>query len=148
MMITCILQGTLCDTGIPCTLYGGNICSVLYCMMLGRLIQIIVLYRQVQGTCLEYTLDQCEKDGDNGPFETQKGGELTVCQTLCLVLPGNCTFFIADFEADNCYLYNYPLQDFVDSCKIYAGTPTPGIDSCAAEEDSECFVSQLKILTS
>ena len=28
MMITCILQGTLCDTGIPCTFYGENICSV------------------------------------------------------------------------------------------------------------------------
>ena len=26
--ITCLLQGTLCDTGIPCTLYGENICSV------------------------------------------------------------------------------------------------------------------------
>ena len=118
-------------------------------MMLGRLIQIIVLYRQVQGTCLEYTLDQCEKDGDNGPFETQKGSELTVCQNICEIynnIPGStCTFFIADFETDNCYLYNYPMKDFVDSCKIYAGTPTPGIDSCAAEEDAECFVSQLKI---
>ena len=28
MIITCMLQGTLCDTGIPCTFYGGNICSV------------------------------------------------------------------------------------------------------------------------
>ena len=28
MMITCMLQGTLCDTGIPRTLYGENICSV------------------------------------------------------------------------------------------------------------------------
>ena len=27
MMITCMLQGTLCDTGIPCTFYGGNVCS-------------------------------------------------------------------------------------------------------------------------
>ena len=26
--ITCLLQGTLCDTGIPCTFYGENICSV------------------------------------------------------------------------------------------------------------------------
>ena len=25
MMITCMLQGTLCDTGIPCTFYGENI---------------------------------------------------------------------------------------------------------------------------
>ena len=24
----CILQGTFCDTGIPCTFYGGDICSV------------------------------------------------------------------------------------------------------------------------
>ena len=24
----CLLQGTLCDTGIPCTFYGENICSV------------------------------------------------------------------------------------------------------------------------
>ena len=23
----CILQGTFCDTGIPCTFYGGNVCS-------------------------------------------------------------------------------------------------------------------------
>ena len=29
MIITCMLQGTLCDTGIPCTFYGGNICSVV-----------------------------------------------------------------------------------------------------------------------
>ena len=28
MIITCMLQGTLCDKGIPCTFYGGNICSV------------------------------------------------------------------------------------------------------------------------
>ena len=28
MMITCMLQGTLCDTGIPCPFYGENICSV------------------------------------------------------------------------------------------------------------------------
>ena len=28
MIITCMLQGTLCDTGIPRTFYGGNICSV------------------------------------------------------------------------------------------------------------------------
>jgi hypothetical protein len=26
--ITCILQGTPCDTGIPYTFYGENICSV------------------------------------------------------------------------------------------------------------------------
>ena len=28
LRITCMLQGTLCDTGIPCTYYGENICSV------------------------------------------------------------------------------------------------------------------------
>ena len=28
MIITCMLQGTLCNTGIPCTFYGENICSV------------------------------------------------------------------------------------------------------------------------
>ena len=28
--ITCLLQGTLCDTGIPCTFYGENICSAMY----------------------------------------------------------------------------------------------------------------------
>jgi hypothetical protein len=28
MMITCMLQGTFCNTGIPRTFYGGNICSV------------------------------------------------------------------------------------------------------------------------
>ena len=28
MIITYMLQGTLCDTGIPRTFYGGNICSV------------------------------------------------------------------------------------------------------------------------
>ena len=28
MIITCMLQGTLCNTGIPCTCFGGNICSV------------------------------------------------------------------------------------------------------------------------
>ena len=28
MIITCLLQGTLCDTGIPRTFYGGKICSV------------------------------------------------------------------------------------------------------------------------
>ena len=28
--ITCLLQGTLCDTGIPCTFYGENICSVVF----------------------------------------------------------------------------------------------------------------------
>ena len=27
MIITCLLQGILCDTGIPRTFYGGNICS-------------------------------------------------------------------------------------------------------------------------
>ena len=31
MIITCILQGTLCDMGIPCTFYGGKICSVVQC---------------------------------------------------------------------------------------------------------------------
>ena len=29
IIITCILQGTLCNTGIPRTFYGGKICSVL-----------------------------------------------------------------------------------------------------------------------
>ena len=29
MIITCLLQGILCDTGIPRTFYGGNICSVV-----------------------------------------------------------------------------------------------------------------------
>jgi hypothetical protein len=28
MIITCLLQGTLCDTGIPHTFYGGKFCSV------------------------------------------------------------------------------------------------------------------------
>ena len=28
--ITCTLQGTPCNTGIPHTFYGGNICSVQY----------------------------------------------------------------------------------------------------------------------
>ena len=30
MMITCMLQGTLCDTGIPCTFYGENILQCTY----------------------------------------------------------------------------------------------------------------------
>ena len=29
MIITCLLQGILCDTGIPRTFYGGKICSVV-----------------------------------------------------------------------------------------------------------------------
>ena len=29
MIITYILQGTICDMGIPRTLYGGKICRVL-----------------------------------------------------------------------------------------------------------------------
>ena len=29
MMITCMLQGTFCDMGIPRTFYEENICSVL-----------------------------------------------------------------------------------------------------------------------
>ena len=28
IMITCMLQGTLCNTGIPRTFYGESICSV------------------------------------------------------------------------------------------------------------------------
>ena len=28
MIITCLLQGTLCNMGIPCTFYGEKICSV------------------------------------------------------------------------------------------------------------------------
>ena len=28
VIITCTLQGALCDTGIPCTFYGEKICSV------------------------------------------------------------------------------------------------------------------------
>ena len=27
IIFMCILQGTFCDTGIPCTFYGGNVCS-------------------------------------------------------------------------------------------------------------------------
>ena len=27
VIITCTLQGTFCNTGIPCTFYGGKICS-------------------------------------------------------------------------------------------------------------------------
>ena len=38
MMITCILQGTLCDPGIPRTFYGGKICSVLLIEMAGDLL--------------------------------------------------------------------------------------------------------------
>ena len=30
IIFMCILQGTFCDTGIPRTFYGGNICSVVY----------------------------------------------------------------------------------------------------------------------
>ena len=30
IIFMCILQGIFCDTGIPCTFYGGNICSVAY----------------------------------------------------------------------------------------------------------------------
>ena len=33
IMITCMLQGTLCDRGIPRTFYGGNICSVHTCTL-------------------------------------------------------------------------------------------------------------------
>ena len=29
MIITCLLQGILCDKGIPRTFYGGKICSVV-----------------------------------------------------------------------------------------------------------------------
>ena len=35
MIITCMLQGTLCDTGIPRTFYGGNICSVYHKIQFG-----------------------------------------------------------------------------------------------------------------
>ena len=37
--ITCTLQGTLCNTGIPCTFYGGNICNV-------HILQSILLFKR------------------------------------------------------------------------------------------------------
>ena len=62
MIITCMLQGTLCDMGIPRTFYGGNICSVdqksrqhvlrAYCL------NIYILW--VQAT--RHTQDSCPKD--------------------------------------------------------------------------------------
>ena len=36
MIITCMLQGTLCDTGIPCTFYWENICSVITACLIGH----------------------------------------------------------------------------------------------------------------
>ena len=44
MIITCMLQGTLCDTGIPCTFYGGNICSVGH--LCNVLLWILVVLKQ------------------------------------------------------------------------------------------------------
>ena len=97
----------------------------------------------MQGTCRDYTIDLCEKEGDNKPFETNKEGNAKKCQQYCKIYQAsqNCTFFIYDYESETCSLFNYPMKDFMDSCKIYAGTPKPGLDSCAAEEGAECFVS-------
>jgi uncharacterized membrane protein len=50
MMITCILQGTLCDTGIPCTFYGENICSAVYL--------VIILMALVKKNSIQCTIDK------------------------------------------------------------------------------------------
>ena len=47
MIITCMLQGTLCDTGIPCTFYGGNICSVVVVYICANLLQMAVELRNL-----------------------------------------------------------------------------------------------------
>ena len=46
--ITCTLQGVNCDTGIPHTFYGGNICSVLISKI--RLSQTSLLFTSTQCT--------------------------------------------------------------------------------------------------
>ena len=47
--ITCILQGTLCDTGIPYTFYGENICSVLLSVLRENFLFSMYLYHVQHG---------------------------------------------------------------------------------------------------
>ena len=51
MIITCLLQGTLCDTGIPRTFYGGKICSVECCWNASKI-----------KSCLEISLTKLHHD--------------------------------------------------------------------------------------
>ena len=63
MMITCMLQGTLCDTGIPCTFYGGNICSVNKSGILVRLRYSLSILGQLVEICMGIALQASPKAG-------------------------------------------------------------------------------------
>ena len=51
MIITCLLQGTLCDTGIPRTFYGGKICSVQYVLLTNK--ALLFFISLIKSKCLQ-----------------------------------------------------------------------------------------------
>ena len=92
-------------------------------------------------TCQDFTIDTCHID-EGAILETVKDVSEADCQFFChdIYFP-NCTFFIFDKKQHLCEIISEPLENFVDSCKKYAGPKTPSISECYDSND-ECKVSK------
>ena len=118
------------------------------------LIIFISLNSQSQGDCRDYTFGDCTAQG---PFETNRDlGTEEVCQIYCNeIYDGTdenpkCEFYSWDNQKKDCSFFDYPMDDYTNSCDGVAGTPLPGLTDCQASTD-ECLVSitqylQLKYL--
>ena len=104
--------------------------------------------------CRDYTYDDCTAPG---PFERIRDlGTEEVCQQYCHeIYDGTdenpkCKFYSWDNQKKDCSFFDYPMDDYTNSCDGVAGTPLPGLKDCQASTD-ECLVSitqylQLKYL--
>ena len=99
--------------------------------------------------CRDYTYDDCAAPG---PFETNRDLETEKkCQEYCYdIYDGadenpKCEFYAWDNQKKDCSFYDYPLDDYTNSCDGVAGTPLPGLTDCQASTD-ECVVSTKNII--
>ena len=83
------------------------------------------------GGCLEYTVDRCDF---GAAYETTNDENIQFCSFICNT-QSECTFFLYDYQKEQCNHYNTSIVDFGSNCDEVAGPSTqnefmPKEDQC------------------
>ena len=82
----------------------------------------------VDTECIGYSIDECDLD-KNSILEESDNLPEERCQKYCEITSG-CKFYLYDRNQGECKTSNMSLNDYVSTCKVYAGPIQSSVAKC------------------
>ena len=87
-----------------------------------------ILYLLEDTECTGYSIDECDLD-ENSVLNEAENMEEKDCQKYCEITSG-CRFYLYDRNQQECKALKMSLNDYVSTCKVYAGPIKSSVAKC------------------